>query len=89
MGCPADLDLADEVSRWQHRAWTARMAASGLLGGQYRHLCRHRELAEYMHILTPARVGIHPTQGAVVEAKMRRRAGIVYTASRSKALTPI
>ena len=48
MGCPADLDLADEVSRWQHRAWTARMAASGLLGGQYRHLCRHRELAEYM-----------------------------------------
>jgi hypothetical protein len=24
------------------------MAASGLLGGQYRHLCRHRELAEYM-----------------------------------------
>ena len=46
MGCPADLDLADEVSRWQHRAWTARMEASGLLGGQYRHLCRHRELAE-------------------------------------------
>ena len=41
------------------------------------------------HILTPARVGVHPTQGAVVEAKMRRRAGIVYTASRSKALTPI
>ena len=48
IGCPADLEIVDVVSRWQHRARTARMAASGLLGGQYRHLCKHRELAEYM-----------------------------------------
>jgi hypothetical protein len=45
MGCTADLDLADEVSRWKHRSWTAR-GQRGLLGGQYRHLCRHHELAE-------------------------------------------
>ena len=36
IGCPAGLDLGDAVSRWQHRTWTVRMEASGLLGGQYR-----------------------------------------------------
>ena len=45
----AGLCLGDAVSRWQHRTWTAWMEASGLLGGQYRHLCKHRELAEYKH----------------------------------------
>ena len=36
IGCPAGLDLGDAVSRWQHRIWTARIEASGLLGGQDR-----------------------------------------------------
>ena len=47
-GWPLGVSLAASIDRWQHRAWSARVARSELLCGQYARLCKHRELAEYM-----------------------------------------